>query len=230
MRGSENFCFPNVSLALEEPNGLLAIGGDLSPERLIDAYRHGIFPWYSDDQPILWWSPNPRAVLFPKAVHVSRSLRKTLKREAYRLSLDTAFRQVIEACAQPRRDGAGTWITAEIIEAYCTLHHMGLAHSVEAWRGTELVGGLYGVAIGRIFYGESMFSRATDASKVSLVRLAQQLDDWGYAMIDCQVASDHVASLGAIEIDRSEFVGLLNKWCVITGHPAPWRFDQTQPA
>ena len=229
MRKGENLYFPDVNLALEEPNGLLAMGGDLSPERLITAYRSGIFPWYSDDQPILWWSPNPRAVLYPKAVHISRSLRKTLRRGVYRLSLDTAFRQVIEACAQPRREGVGTWITADIVDAYCALHEMGLAHSVEAWRGAELVGGLYGVAIGRVFYGESMFSRATDASKTALVTLAQQLDEWGYAMIDCQVASAHVASLGSIDIDRTEFVGLLNKWCVVAGHPAPWRFNPDFP-
>lgn len=225
MRQDEKNYFPDVSLALEEPNGLLAMGGDLNPARLIAAYRHGIFPWYSEDQPILWWSPNPRAVLFPKSIHISRSLRKSIRRGIYRLTLDSAFRHVIEACAQPRRDGAGTWITHDIINAYCALHDMGLAHSVEAWRGDELVGGLYGVAIGRMFFGESMFSRADNASKVAIIGLAQQLDAWGYAVIDCQVASAHVTSLGAIDIDRTEFVALLNKWCVIAGQPAPWRFD-----
>lgn len=217
--------FPPVEHAVREPNGLLAAGGDLAPARLINAYRSGIFPWYNEGQPILWWSPDPRAVLFPSRLKVSRSLRKTLKKGGFKVTLDTAFRQVVQACAAPRTEGGGTWITDEMLEAYCRLHELGIAHSVEAWRGDELVGGLYGVAIGRVFFGESMFSRVTDASKVAFVHLVRQLERWGYAVIDCQVGSGHLQSLGAEDISRADFNTLLQQWRDIPGHAAPWRIE-----
>jgi leucyl/phenylalanyl-tRNA--protein transferase len=197
--------FPDPALAETEPNGLLAVGGDLSPQRLRNAYRLGIFPWYSAGQPILWWSPDPRLVLFPDGLRISRSLRRTLRRGTFSISLDRAFGAVIRACAAPRPDADGTWILPEIARAYERLHALGLAHSAEAWQDDELVGGLYGVAIGRTFFGESMFSRASDASKVALVHLVRSLAAWGYALIDCQVYTPHLASLGAVEIPRAEF-------------------------
>ena len=197
--------FPDPALAETDPNGLLAVGGDLSPQRLHNAYRLGIFPWYGDGQPILWWSPDPRLVLFPDDLRISRSLRRTLRRGTFSVSLDRDFPAVIHACAAPRSDADGTWILPEIARAYERLHGLGLAHSAEAWQGDELVGGLYGVAIGRAFFGESMFSRASDASKVALVHLVRRLTDWGYALIDCQVYTPHLASLGAVEIPRAEF-------------------------
>ncbi len=203
--------FPPVELALRDPDGLLAFGGSLSVQRLLHAYRQGIFPWYSKGQPIMWWSPDPRAVLFPDDLNVSRSLRKTLKKELYNVTLDTAFAEVMDACAEPRDDDAGTWITDEMKDAYYDLHQQGHAHSVEAWQDDELVGGLYGVAIGKVFFGESMFTRRSDASKVAFVHLVQQLKNWGYALIDCQVHSGHLASFGAANIPRAEFISLLNK-------------------
>lgn len=217
--------FPPVEYALREPNGLLAAGGDLAPARLINAYRSGIFPWYNEGQPILWWSPDPRAVLFPSALKISRSLRKTLKKGEFKVTLDTAFRQVMQACAAPRTEGGGTWITDEMLDAYCRLYELGIAHSVEAWHGGELAGGLYGVAIGRVFFGESMFSRVTDASKVAFVQLVRQLERWGYAVIDCQVGSGHLQSLGAEDISRADFNRLLQQWRDIPGHAAPWRIE-----
>ena len=218
--------FPPVEEALQEPNGLLAAGGDLCPARLINAYRSGIFPWYNPGEPILWWSPNPRTVIFPAHLKVSRSLRRTLKRGEFHVTLDTQFRQVMEACAAPRRvpqvpwapdaperpsrkPESGTWISAEIIDAYCRLHEMGVAHSVEVWKGYELVGGVYGIALGQVFFGESMFSRVTDASKVALVHLARQLERWGYTVIDGQVSSPHLYTLGAEDISRAAFITLL---------------------
>lgn len=197
--------FPDPALAETEPNGLLAVGGDLSPQRLRSAYRLGIFPWYGAGQPILWWSPDPRLVLFPDRLRISRSLRKTLRRGAFTVSLDRDFGAVIRACAAPRPDADGTWILPEIARAYERLHALGLAHSAEAWQGDELVGGLYGVAMGRVFFGESMFTRASDASKVALVHLVRSLAGWGYVLIDCQVYTPHLASLGAVEIPRAEF-------------------------
>ena len=197
--------FPDPALAETEPNGLLAVGGDLSPQRLRSAYRLGIFPWYGAGQPILWWSPDPRLVLFPDRLRISRSLRKTLRRGAFTVSLDRDFGAVIRACAAPRADAGGTWIVPAMARAYERLHVLGLAHSAEAWRGDELAGGLYGVAMGRVFFGESMFSRASDASKVALAYLARCLSDWGYALIDCQVYTPHLASLGAVEMPRAEF-------------------------
>lgn len=198
--------FPPVRQALREPNGLLAGGGDLSPERLLDAYRHGIFPWYSRGEPILWWSPDPRMVLFPAELKISRSLGRRLRRGEFEVRLDTAFPQVMRACAQPRGDSAGTWITREMQAAYGRLHELGFAHSVESWWEGELVGGLYGVAIGRMFYGESMFAWRSDASKVALAHLVRQVESLGYAMIDCQMSTPHLASLGAREIARKVFL------------------------
>ncbi len=200
--------FPPVEHA--SPEGLLAIGGDLSSRRLLDAYRHGIFPWYSAGQPILWWSPDPRAVLYPDQLRISRSLRKTLKRGTFTITFDRAFEAVIEACAEPRLIGgepsAGTWITDEMKAAYVELHRRGYAHSVETWAGTQLAGGLYGVALGRGFFGESMFHRQTDASKVALTALVDLLRRWNFSIIDCQLTSSHIMSLGAMEIPRNRFL------------------------
>ena len=216
--------FPPVSQASDE--GLLAVGGDLCTERLLEAYRNGIFPWYSRGQPILWWSPDPRTVLFPAKLKLSRSLRKRLRHGGFRVSFDEAFGEVVRACAGPRgRSPAGTWITSEMLAAYTQLHILGHAHSVETWEGEELVGGLYGVALGAAFFGESMFSRATDASKVAFAHLVRQLEAWGYTLIDCQVASEHLFSLGAEEIPRAEFLARLATVLEQPGRSAPWRFD-----
>lgn len=226
-----NVDFPDVSLALEEPDGLLAVGGNLSPARLAAAYRHGIFPWYNDDQPILWWAPNPRAVLFPAELKISRSLQKTLRKtlhnKKFTVSFDQAFAEVIEACSAPRKphNDPGTWITDDMKQAYQQLHAQGLAHSVECWRDGKLVGGLYGVAIGQVFFGESMFSQETDASKVAFVTLVQQLSRWGFALIDCQVQSQHLESLGARTIRREDFMTLLDRHCEQPGRPGLWRIE-----
>ena len=224
---SNNPLFPNVEQALTEPDGLLAVGGDLSPERLLEAYRRGIFPWYSEDQPVLWWSPNPRSVLFPEKLKISRSLNKVIKKQRFTVTLDTAFRDVITLCSQPRKDDAGTWITPDMIEAYCTLFEQGHAHSVESWHEGELVGGLYGIAIGKVFFGESMFSKKTDASKVAFVKLVQQLNTWGFELIDCQIRSEHLDSLGAENIPRRRFIDLLNQLCISSSKDSPWKFDNT---
>lgn len=204
--------FPPVDEALDDPNGLLAAGGDLSPAWLLAAYRRGIFPWYSGDQPILWWSPDPRMVLFPEEIKVRRSLAKRLRNAGFRVTADTAFDAVVRACAAPRPHQPGTWITAEMRAAYGRLHALGAAHSVEVWQGNELVGGLYGVALGPAFFGESMFSRRPDASKVALVSLARAMATGGGRMIDCQMHTEHLASLGARDIARAEFIGYLEKW------------------
>ena len=203
--------FPPVSKALKSPNGLLCAGGDLSAQRIVQAYSHGIFPWYSEGDPILWWSPDPRMVLFPDELKVSRSLRKSLARGIYETRFDTAFRDVIEACAAPRDGQAGTWIVAEMVEAYVRLHELGFAHSVESWHEGRLVGGLYGMALGQAFFGESMFARAPDASKVALVQLVERLRAEGCGVIDCQQATAHLASLGAREIPRKAFAQLVQE-------------------
>jgi leucyl/phenylalanyl-tRNA--protein transferase len=203
--------FPLVTTALIEPSGLLAAGGDLSPARLVDAYRHGIFPWFNQDQPILWWSPDPRTVLFPNELKVSRSLAKAMRNRSYEIRADNSFRSVMQACALPRPSQDGTWISDEMIAAYCALHEKGLAHSVETWIDGELAGGLYGVALGRMFFGESMFTRAADASKIAFVHLVRQLERWNFGMIDCQVHTDHLASLGARAIARMDFVRKLQE-------------------
>lgn len=198
--------FPPLSAALDEPNGLLAASRDLSAGRLLDAYSRGIFPWYSGDTPVLWWSPDPRMVLFLDEFRVARSLRKRLRQQIVKVRADTAFRAVIESCATVFRPGqSGTWITPEIVDAYTQLHERGYAHSVEAWRDGELVGGLYGVAIGRMFFGESMFAFEPDASKVALVHLVAILRERGFPMIDCQQETEHLASFGARAIPRDRF-------------------------
>jgi len=217
--------FPNVSLALREPDGLLAVGGDLRIERLLAAYQHGIFPWYSGDQPILWWSPDPRSVLFPDKLHISRSLRKTLRKQLFTITFDTAFEEVIHACSEPRADGLGTWITDEMQQAYLRLHQSGYAHSVECWLNGKLVGGLYGVAMGKVFFGESMFSRVTDASKIAFVFLVRQLQRWQFEMIDCQIQTAYLNQFGAELIPRSRFVQLLDQYCKQPGRNDVWKID-----
>lgn len=221
--------FPPLEKALKTPNGLLAAGADLSPGRLVDAYSRGIFPWFSDDEPILWWSPDPRMVLFPPELKISRSLRKTLNKGAFEVRTDTAFRAVMEACAEPREGQGGTWIVPAIVDAYCRLHDLGLAHSVETWIDGELAGGLYGVALGKMFYGESMFSRRTDSSKIAFVHLARQLERWGFGMVDCQMKTAHLATLGAREIPRDEFLARLSELVNYAGIIGPWTFDHDLP-
>ncbi|MCP4595318.1 leucyl/phenylalanyl-tRNA--protein transferase [Neptuniibacter sp.] len=217
--------FPPIDHALDDPNGLLAAGGDLTSTRLISAYRSGIFPWYSPGEPILWWSPNPRCVVKPDQIHISRSMRKRLKKKDYAVCFDRNFPAVIEACSSPRDDDGGTWITEEMKQSYCDLHNKGIAHSVEVYIDGELVGGLYGLAMGKLFFGESMFSRARDASKIAFIKMVEQLRIWGYALIDCQVSNDHLFSLGAEEISRSEFQNYLTLYLdEETEHS--WQFDE----
>jgi len=214
--------FPPPDEALTEPNGLLAAGGDLEPERLLAAYRRGIFPWYDEGQPILWWSPDPRAVLWPDALRVSRSLRRSLRNGRFEFRVDTAFDDIVAACAAPRSYTDGTWITPDMAAAYGRLHHLGWAHSFETWRDDTLVGGLYGVALGRVFFGESMFTRVSDASKVALVHGVEFLRERKFALIDCQVASAHTISLGATNIGRREFLRLVAHYCEPLGTPHRW--------
>lgn len=201
--------FPALDKALRTPNGLLAAGGDLTAERLVQAYRHGCFPWFEAGQPILWWTPDPRTVLFPEELHLSRSLSKCLRQGRYRVTFDQAFAAVIQACAAPRSYAEGTWITDSMQAAYLQLHRQGIAHSVEVWHGEELVGGLYGLAMGTLFFGESMFSRADNASKVGFATLVTRLKAWGFVLIDCQMPTRHLHSFGARAIARSEFAGYL---------------------
>ncbi|WP_409526336.1 leucyl/phenylalanyl-tRNA--protein transferase [Nitrincola sp. MINF-07-Sa-05] len=208
---ANNTRFPSVERALDEPNGLLAAGGDLSPDRLVQAYRHGIFPWFNPGEPILWWSPDPRCVLFPDELYLSRSLRKRLRRQDYQVTFDQAFAEVIQACAEIRSEKGGTWISEPMQIAYTELHKRGIAHSVEVWIEGELVGGLYGLAMGRMFFGESMFSRQRDASKIAFSYLTVQLQRWGFNLIDCQVYNPHLASLGARVIPRMTFCRLLQE-------------------
>lgn len=205
----DSLAFPPLDKALREPNGLLAAGGDLSAERLVQAYRHGCFPWYQEGQPILWWSPDPRTVLFPNELHVSRSLRKLLRQARYRVTFDRAFARVIQACAAPRDYADGTWITGGMQQAYLELHRRGIAHSVEVWRDQQLVGGLYGLAIGQLFFGESMFSREDNASKVGFVTLVEHLKAWGFVLVDCQMPTQHLHSFGARAIARRDFTDYL---------------------
>jgi leucyl/phenylalanyl-tRNA--protein transferase len=215
--------FPDPSKALRDPDGLLALGGNLEPPMLLAAYRKGIYPWYSPDECIQWWTPDPRMVLFPDRLKVSRSLRRTMRRGEFRVTVDRNFPAVIQACAEPRRDYAGTWIDDGMIDAYCRLHKLGCAHSVEAWRDDELAGGLYGVTLGRVFFGESMFSRQSDASKVALVHVVEKLVAWGYELIDCQMRTAHLESLGAEAISRKQFNALLDRWCNAEPDPDAWR-------
>ncbi|MCK0511155.1 leucyl/phenylalanyl-tRNA--protein transferase [Aromatoleum buckelii] len=214
--------FPPVEQALEDPDGLLAAGGELSPAWLLAAYRRGIFPWYTEDQPILWWSPDPRLVLIPAHLRISRSLRRTLRQQRFEVRFDTAFADVIAACAEPREPGGGTWISTEIRQAYLRLHELGYAHSVESWVDGTLVGGLYGIALGRAFFGESMFSRRNDASKVALAHLAVHLQRLGFAAIDCQMTTAHLLSLGAEEMPRARFCAGLASWTNEGPGPGHW--------
>jgi leucyl/phenylalanyl-tRNA--protein transferase len=215
--------FPPVHKALQEPEGLLAVGGCLSTTRIINAYRRGIFPWFNPQDPILWWSPDPRLTLFPNQIYVSRRLSKTIRSGKFTFTIDQAFSQVIKACSNPRSYASGTWITSGIIDAYTKLHQLGIAHSAEVWFEEQLVGGLYGVALGQVFFGESMFHTKTDASKVAFVQLVQYLTKWNYQVIDCQVHTPHLASLGATEISRASFIDLLNKYCDTPVHPHAWQ-------
>ncbi|NVL29454.1 leucyl/phenylalanyl-tRNA--protein transferase [Pseudomonas syringae pv. actinidiae] len=203
--------FPPLEKALREPDGLLAAGGDLSADRLIKAYRHGCFPWFQDGQPILWWSPDPRTVLFPEELHISRSLGKVLRQCHYRVTFDTDFDRVIRACAGARSYANETWITGSMQNAYLELHRRGHAHSVEVWDQEELVGGLYGLAMGQLFFGESMFSRADNASKVGFATLVEHLTDWGFVLIDCQMPTQHLHSFGARSIPRQTFADYLSR-------------------
>ena len=217
--------FPPDERALREPNGLLAAGGALTPAWLLAAYRRGIFPWFSEGEPILWWTPDPRLVLVPDELHVSHSLRKTLRRCRFEVRADTAFAEVLRACAAPRAGGPGTWITPAMRTAYLHMHELGWAHSVECWRDGRLVGGLYGMAIGRVFFGESMFARETDASKVALAHLARLLAERGYGMIDCQMTTAHLLSLGAREVPRARFTAALRQWVHDGPPPQRWAED-----
>jgi len=230
-----SYAFPEPETALDEPNGLLAVGGDLSCARLIEAYRHGIFPWYDDDDgPILWWSPDPRAILRPNRLRIHRSLRKRIKQRPFRVTADLAFERVVRECAQPRPDPygrlGGTWITAGMQTAYLALHEAGFAHSIECWEDDALVGGLYGVSLGRVFFGESMFSRRSDASKIALVHLARQLERWAFPLIDSQVMNPHMRSLGAEDMPRSEFLDALRANVDAPTRRGRWRLDGTEDA
>ena len=217
--------FPSVDRALDEPNGLLAAGGGLSTPRLLEAYASGIFPWFSDGDPVLWWCPDPRMVLPTDSVHVSRSLRRRLRQERFEVTFDRAFADVVRACAEPRKGEAGTWLVPAMIRAYEQLHERGAAHSIEIWFDGQLAGGLYGVALGRMFFGESMFTRRTDASKMAIALLATQLSRWQFPWIDCQMRTDHLASLGAIEVPRRQFVRKVRELVQLPPVPSPWRAD-----
>ncbi|NOQ16677.1 MAG: leucyl/phenylalanyl-tRNA--protein transferase [Methyloprofundus sp.] len=215
--------FPPLSEAFIDPDGLLAAGGCLSAQRLINAYANGIFPWYSEEDPILWWSPDPRLVIFPDQLHISKSLHKTMRKQHFHISYDKAFPDVIAACSNPRADEAGTWLSPEMQTAYIHLHQQGHAHSIEVWSDDKLVGGLYGVSIGQMFFGESMFHTETNASKIAFVTLIKQLTAWGYQLIDCQVHSNHLVSLGAEEIPRHHFISLLKKYRELMPNKQAWQ-------
>lgn len=219
--------FPPPDEALDEPDGLLAWGGDLDPLRLLNAYRAGIFPWYSAGQPILWWCPSTRCVIPPQRLHVSRRLARTLRQGRFRITADRAFPEIIAACARPRPSQPSTWITAEMQQAYTRLHHMGVAHSLEAWLDDQLAGGIYGLALGRMFFGESMYSEARDASKVLLALLCRQLSAWNYALLDCQVSNPHLRQMGARQMRRADFLRVLAANIDAPGVDGPWtgRFD-----
>ena len=216
---------PPADRALRRPNGLLAAGGGLSVARLTDAYRRGCFPWFNEGEPVLWWTPDPRMVLVPDELHVSHSLRRAIRRGGFEIRADSAFHAVMEGCAEPRRAQAGTWITSEMIDAYVRLHHAGLAHSIETWVDGDLAGGLYGVAIGKVFFGESMFAKATDTSKLAFAALVTQVRRWGFKLIDCQQQTRHLASLGAREIPRPEFLARIGVLTGVASRLAPWSLD-----
>lgn len=209
----EDLIFPHPSLSRED--GLLAVHGDLSPQRLLLAYCNGIFPWFSEDEPILWWSPDPRFIIYPKDIKVSHSMKKLLKKNTYKITFNTCFREVICNCASVRKE-SGTWITNDMIESYCKLHELGFAHSVEAWHGDTLVGGLYGLSIGKCFFGESMFSTMSNSSKAAFINLCKFLEERGYLIVDCQVYTEHLESLGAISIPKDEFLELVEKGISMT--------------
>ncbi len=221
----ETFEFPDIKGALDDPNGLLAAGGDLNPLRLLNAYRNGIFPWFDDHQPILWWSPDPRAVILPEHIHISRSLAKHIRRDDFRISFDEAFSDVVQACAAPRSYSDGTWITDEMHAAYCEIHRMGYAHSLEVWQQDSLIGGLYGISLGKLFFGESMFSNTTNGSKIALVALAKQLQSWQFPLIDCQIPNPHLSSMGAIEISRADFTKYLNNFAGLVHPTGQWHYQ-----
>ncbi|MDH5357244.1 MAG: leucyl/phenylalanyl-tRNA--protein transferase [Gammaproteobacteria bacterium] len=232
LEASADSIFPPIEYAYED--GLLAAGGDLSASRLIDAYRRGIFPWFNRNDPILWWSPDPRMVLFTNDVKISRSLKKAIRTTDITVTMDRAFSDVIACCAAPRQNqsndtGDTTWIHSDMIDAYNQLHQQGIAHSVECWHEGQLVGGLYGIALGQVFFGESMFSSMADGSKIALVTLCQQLQRWGFLIIDCQVYSEHLASMGAQEIARKDFIGYLDKYCATTMPDGHWQLDLDLP-
>ena len=221
--------FPPVDRALREPDGLLAAGRELTPDRILDAYRQGIFPWFSDGQPVLWWSPDPRMVLVPSEIRITRSMHKVLRNRPYEVRCDSAFEAVMRACAAPRDGQAGTWISDDMIAAYSALHARGYAHSVETWIDGRLAGGLYGMAIGRMFYGESMFSLEHDASKIALVHLARYLASLNFALIDCQMNTGHLGSMGGREIPRREFCRVMAQ-CIADGPlPGRWPTDLIPP-
>lgn len=201
--------FPPVSQAMTDPNGLLASGGELSIEMLLHAYANGIFPWYNDDQPLLWWSPDPRAVINPQDIYISRSVQRTMRRKNYRLTLDTAFSQVINFCADVQRDSEGSWIHQEMRSAYIDLHKLHIAHSVEVWNEDQLIGGMYGIQIGSVFSGESMFHLESDASKIAMIYLCSLADKLNITLLDCQIANDHLMSMGAVDLSRDNFVSNL---------------------
>lgn len=217
--------FPDIRLALSEPRGLLAAGGELTPAWLIAAYTRGIFPWFNAEQPILWWSPDPRMVLFPADLHVPHSLQRVMRKHHYEIRVDTAFAQVMARCSEPRAGQNGTWISPHIITAYTELHRLGVAHSIETWIDGELAGGLYGVALGRVFYGESMFTRVADASKIAFVHLVYQLRRWQFKLIDCQMNTAHLARFGAKEIPRGHFSALLLENVALPSVALPWKFE-----
>ncbi len=221
--------FPPIENALKEPNGLLAMGGDLSASRLLSAYRQGIFPWYNEGQPLLWWSPDPRAVLYPQHIKISRSLRKSMRNRGYHITYDTCFATVVKHCAGERKNQNGTWITKEMQLAYTQLHDLGWAHSVEVWQEDTLVGGLYGISIGKLFFGESMFSKATDASKIALVTLMVHVETHGFPFIDCQLPNPHLMSLGAQEISREKFQKYLSQYLQYPSDLNPWQ-QTTHPS
>jgi len=215
--------FPPVEQALDQPDGLLAAGGSLTTRRLVDAYRRGIFPWFNEGDPILWWSPDPRTVLRPSRLHVSHSLRKKLRKGSFLITIDRAFARVLDGCAAPRAGDSGTWLSLPMRRAYAALHAGGLAHSIEVWMDGELAGGMYGVGIGRMFFGESMFSRRTDASKIAMARLAAQLERWECPLIDCQLETDHLVSLGAEHMSRRAFVAEVDRLTRLAG--PKWEID-----
>lgn len=217
--------FPPVTQALSNPAGLLAAGGDLSAEWLVTAYSKGIFPWFNNDQPILWWSLDPRMVLFPQELRIPHSLKRVMRKRQYEIRVDTAFKQVIEGCSRPRAGQDGTWISPQMIAAYTELHRLGVAHSIETWINGELAGGLYGIALGRVFYGESMFTQVADASKIALVHLVRQLERWQFNVIDCQMNTAHLARFGAREIPRADFMQLLAQGIQAPAVALPWQLE-----